>query len=223
MKKTYNSLADLFGSFGRMVWAVVAAVVLLGVGIGILVWLNRDNHAGVTVEQRIDITPTQLQQIRDIGQWEFLAVSDEELVDTVRRGFLSDAELVRIYYGTLRLGIDFSKASRHWFRVEGDSVVVAQLPPVRLLDTDFIDEARTRSFFEKGDWTAADREQLYQRAYRKMLARCMTKENLHAAEENAHREVEKLLKSLFRGEVRMRAAASPGSSQEGRGQRGAGK
>ncbi len=38
------------------------------------------------------------------------------------------------------------------------------------------------SFFEKGDWNSADREQLYNRAYKKMLARCMTAENIKIAE-----------------------------------------
>ena len=104
-------------------------------------------------------TPTQIQSIRDIGQWEFLAINNEEIIDTVRHGFFGDAELVRIYYGTLRLGIDLQDTDKDFIRVQGDSILV-QLPPIKLLDHQFIDEARTTSFFEKGDWTAKDRDDM---------------------------------------------------------------
>ena len=112
------------------------------------------------------------------------------------RGFFSDSELVRIYYGTVRLGVDLHQTEPHWLRVENDSVIVAKLPPIGLLDTNFIDEAKSRSFFEKGDWTSADREQLYNRAYKKMLARCMTTENIRIAEKNAKQQFTQFLRSM---------------------------
>ncbi len=112
------------------------------------------------------------------------------------RGFFSDSELVRIYYGTVRLGVDLHQTEPHWLRVENDSVIVAKLPPIGLLDTNFIDEAKSRSFFEKGDWTSADREQLYNRAYKKMLARCMTAENIRIAEKNAKQQFTQFLRSM---------------------------
>lgn len=180
---------------------ILLALVLLA--IGLFLWLNSSNKVDVAVDQRIDITPTQIQQIQDIGQWEFLSINDEELLDTVSRGFFSDSELVRIYYGTVRLGIDLHKAKPHWIRIEDDSVVVAQLPSIELLDTDFIDEARSRSFFEKGKWTAADREQLYNRAYRMMLTRCMTPENIKTAEANARQQFTQFLKAMGYKHVRV--------------------
>ena len=88
------------------------------------------------------LTPTQIKSIESIGEWEFLAVSDEEIVDTVSHGFFGDSELIRIYYGTLRMGIDLRQARKGWIRLEGDTVC-ADLPPVRLLGNEFIDEART--------------------------------------------------------------------------------
>ena len=72
----------------------------------------------------IDITPTQIQEIQNIGQWEFLSINDEELIDTVSRGFFSDSELVRIYYGTVRLGVDLRQAGPQWLHVEGDSIML---------------------------------------------------------------------------------------------------
>ena len=176
---------------------------LISLGIILFLWLNSSNRVNVEADQRIDITPTQIRQIQDIGQWEFLSVNDEELIDTVKRGFFSDAELVRIYYGTLRFGIDLHKAHPHWIHVENDSIIAARLPSIELLDSNFIDEARSRSFFEKGKWTAADREQLYNRAYRMMLARCMTPENIKTAEANARQQFTQFLKAMGYKHVRV--------------------
>jgi hypothetical protein len=137
----------------------------------------------------------QIQSIRDIGQWEFLSVTDEELVDTVRKGLFRDDHLVRIYYGTMRLGIDLAKVSEGWITTSGDSVVLT-LPPVGLLDERFIDEARTQSFHESGRWSARDREALYQKARRQMLAHGLTPQNLRSAEDNADAQFRRLLRSM---------------------------
>ena len=80
--------------------AVVIAVIV------VLFWVKscvKDNYLELGTNDTIDPTPTQIQSIRAIGEWEFLSVSAEEMVDTVRKGFFIDDELVRIYYGTLRL------------------------------------------------------------------------------------------------------------------------
>lgn len=167
--------------------------------VALVVWwaiASRGNHAEAGVSDKIDITPAQVQSIEAIGQWEFLSIADEELVDTVRRSIFGDSELIRIYYGTLRLGIDLRKAPPHWIAVEQDSIVTATLPPVELLDRNFIDEARTQSFFESGKWTDADRQQLYDRAYAKMLRRCLTPANVAAAEKNAVEQMTRLLRTM---------------------------
>lgn len=184
---------------------IIGLVVIVVTIVWLLVWLNKDNSIGIEADRRIDITPAQIKSIQEIGQWEFLAINDEEMVDTISRGFFSDDELIRIYYGTVRLGIDLHQAKPHWIRPQGDSLIV-ELPPIILLDRNFIDEARTRSFFESGKWSNEAREQLYQRAYDKMLARCMTKENIRQAEENAKEQFTQLLRAMgfekvfFKGE-----------------------
>lgn len=174
---------------------IIGLVVIVVTIVWLLVWLNKDNSMEISADRRIDITPAQIVAIQDIGQWEFLAISDEELVDTVSRGFFSDDELMRIYYGTVRLGIDLHQAKPRWIRPQGDSLLV-ELPPIILLDSNFIDETRTRSFFESGKWSHEAREQLYQKAYDKMLARCMTKENIRIAQENAKVQFTQLLRSM---------------------------
>jgi hypothetical protein len=160
-----------------------------------LVFFEKNNTIELGVDDRIGDTPTQIESMRAIGEWEFLSVSNEELVDTVRKGLFSDDHLVRIYYGTLRLGINMHQARPHWLTVSGDTAT-AVLPKVGLLDKNFIDEARTKSFYESGSWQESDREALYKKAYRMMLQRCMTPTNLKAAEENAEAQFRKMLLAL---------------------------
>jgi hypothetical protein len=191
------------------VWVkLVGFALLIAIGGGLLYWFNKDNHIDVGPDQHIDITPTQIAAIKQIGQWEFLSVRDEELVDTLSRGFYSDKELVRIYYGTVRLGIDLQKTDDKWIQVT-DTAVVATLPPIQLLDRNFIDEAQTRSFFESGSWSSADREALYNRAYQKMYARCVTPQNIATAEENARQQFAQLLRSLGFEKVWVNIEKSP--------------
>ena len=174
----------------------IAALAVIAVFIGY--WLYQglsSSRIEIDTDDTIGLTPTQIVSIEDIGEWEFLSVSDEELIDTVRKGFLHTDQLARIYYGTLRLGINMRQAGPHWITTEGDTVR-AVLPKVGLLDKNFIDEARTKSFFESGRWTAKDREALYRKAYRQMLKRCLTPTNLQTARENAEAQFEKMLRAM---------------------------
>jgi hypothetical protein len=173
---------------------LVRALVLVAV-ILVLWWLlfaKKDNHLALGVDEAINTTPQQIQSIRDIGQWEFLSVSDEELVDTVRRGLFKNDELVRIYYGTLRLGVDMKQVK---IKTQGDTAVVT-MPHVGLLDNDFIDEARTKAFYESGRWSASDREALYRKARRQMIAHAMTPQNLQSAEDNADAQLRRMMRAM---------------------------
>lgn len=174
---------------------VAAAVIAVA---ALMWWLARSvSSSGIEIEadNRIDITPEQIQSIKAIGEWEFLSIADEEMVDTVRRGLFSDDRLTRIYYGTMRLGVNLHKTKPGWIRASGDSVTVI-LPPVELLDEDFIDEARTRSFYESGRWTAADREAMYMRAHRMMKRRGLTAVNIGSARNNADAQMRRLMRSM---------------------------
>ena len=146
-------------------------------------------------DQKIDITPEQIQSIKEIGEWEFLSISDEEMVDTIRHGLFSDDHLVRIYYGTLRLGINLKQVKTGWIVPCGDSLSIT-LPKVGLLDRDFIDEARTKSFYESGKWTPKDREALLQRAYQRMLRRGLTPQNIEGAKQNGNAQVRQVLQGM---------------------------
>ena len=173
----------------------VLALVLAIIVVWWLLFVEKDNHVAVNVDDGINITPEQIESIRSIGQWEFLSVSTEELVDTTRRRLLRDDQLVRIYYGTLRLGVDLSDTRGDWIQTRGDSLV-ATLPKVKLLDENFIDEARTKAFYESGSWTARDRELLYQKARRQMLSHALTPQNLQSAQDNADQQFRQLFRSM---------------------------
>lgn len=177
---------------------IIIGIVVVVALLVVVFWAKgtfKDNYIELGSNEQIDSTPTQIQSIRDIGEWEFLSISAEEMVDTVRKGFFSDDELVRIYYGTLRLGIDMQQLADEAFIVHGDSVEVT-LPKVGLLDQDFIDEAKTKSFYESGKWSPKDHEALYRKAQSQMLQHCLTPENLTAAQTNAESQLRNLFTQL---------------------------
>ena len=146
--------------------------------------------------KKIEVTPIQITSVKEIGQWEFLSVSDEELVDSMEsRIFGQPKKIVRIYYGTLRLGVDLSKLQDDDVVLRGDTVDVT-LPAISLLDNDFIDEAKTKSFYETGTWPQSTRAALFQKAKKQMLSRCMTRENVHIAQYNAVEEITRVFKAM---------------------------
>jgi len=154
-----------------------------------------ESTVSIAVDEDINITPEQIESIKAIGEWEFLSVADEELVDTTRRGIFTDDHLVRIYYGTVRLGINMHQVKPGWIQTQGDSISVT-LPKVGLLSRDFIDEARTKTFHESGRWKPADREALYWKAHRQMLKHCLTQENLRNAGINGEAQFRRMMKAL---------------------------
>ncbi len=169
----------------------IAAVVLL-------TWLVQSvkkTEVSIDVNEQINVTPEQIESIKAIGEWEFLAIADEELVDTVRKGIFSDDHLVRIYYGTVRLGINMHHVEPGWIKASGDSIEVT-LPKIGLLDRDFIDEARTKSFHESGRWKPEAREALYKKAYQKMLRHCVTPENIRSAQQNGDAQFRHMMKTM---------------------------
>lgn len=174
---------------------IIAAAVTVAIIVMLIVWIFRTTKISIGNENHASVSETQIQALKAIGEWEFMAINDEELIDTVRRGFFGDDELTRIYYGTLRLGINMQEAKDGWIYVEGDTIV-ATLPPIRLLDENFIDEARTKTFFEKGKWNQQSRAVFYEKAKRQMLRRCMTKSNIQSAEQNASSQFYQILQSM---------------------------
>ena len=199
-------LGKLNSGMNRLtVYAVCIAVVATIAAAAWLLHTVKASRLTLDNDNSIDCTPTIIERVRGIGQWEFLAINDEEIIDTTRTGFFSDDELVRIYYGTLRIGIDLRGCSADWIRTEKDTVFVT-VPEVQLLDYNFIDEARTRSFFETGKWSNADRAALYTRARQIMKRRCLSASNLRSAELNATTQFGHIMRSMGFANVRVRVS-----------------
>lgn len=173
---------------------MLASLAIIAVVVAIFWFANKtkDDNVVFGFNDSIDVSPTLIDKMQSIGQWEFLAINDEELIDTVRKGFFGDDELVRIYYGTLRIGIDFKTCSKEWISNNDDSIVI-NIPEMKLLDYNFIDEARTRSFFETGKWSNKDRQDMYERARQRMISRCINEENMLTARNNAKEQIERML------------------------------
>ncbi len=199
-----NSIARIFRNYNRLRFCLLlVAVIVVAIAAICLEKACTGNSISFVVNDKINVTPTQVLAMKEIGEWEFLSVEDEEMIDTVRKGFFSDDHLVRIYYGTLRLGLDLSKVKDDWITTDKDTVNVV-LPAIGLLDEKFIDEARTQSFFESGSWSDKDRDAMYGRAYDKMKKRCLTKENIESAEENASRQFYRMLKAMGFENIKIR-------------------
>ncbi len=202
--KDPGGLRGLAATAGRLrLYAIIAFVLLAVISAAYLARSCKDDSLTVHVDDKIDITPTQVVKMKEIGEWEFLAVEDEEMVDTVRKRLFGSDELIRIYKGTLRLGVDLSEAGDDWIRLSGDTLRVT-LPRVKLLDDDFIDEAATQAFFESGTWDDQARDDLYHRAKAKMKARCLTKENIASAEDNALKQFFQMFKAMGFDNVEVR-------------------
>lgn len=160
---------------------IVAIALIIGWGIR---YCSKSESLTLNQEEHIGVSAEEIERIREIGQWEFLTFNAEEMVDTIERHWYGDKELVRIYPGTLRIGIDLKKASHNWFTIKGDTAFIC-LPQPTLLDTNFIDEARARTFYEKGKWDAKAQEILYQKARRRLMARALTPQQIEQARRHA--------------------------------------
>lgn len=180
---------------------LLLAVVVVAVICGLRYWRGKPVIGtlfgfSVSHPMNADPTPMRVEAVREIGQWEFLSIDDEEIVDTIRRHWLStDDRLVRIYRGTLRIGIDFNQCADDWAMAYGDTVRI-RLPKVHLLDNLFIDEARVRSFYEHGNWDASTRADMLRRAEAAMRRRCLTPDNMRIAEESARKQLTDFFHSL---------------------------
>lgn len=183
---------------GWLTLIVIVAGLLLWLGHSIRKQLNGASLISLSVKSNpnIDRTPIEISSIRRIGQWEFLSIKTEEMVDSVKKGIFFDDRLICIYKGNLSLGINMEQFDSSWFHTSGTDSIALTLPPVTLLDQNFINEAQTNVFYETGKWNEKEKEELYQKARKKMLQRAFSPENRNIAEEQARVQMTQLMQSL---------------------------
>ncbi len=186
--------------------AVIAVSVVL---LRFLVKCEDDVKGKKEAKAEVQKTPILVTSLQEIGKWEFLAIEDDEIVDTIRKGILTDDALTRIYHGTVRIGVDMKQMKKAWitYQKRNDKLIV-KLPKVGLLDKKFIDEANTDSYLEHGKWSEKARKELLKKAEQKMLKRCLTKQNIKNAEQNGKAAAQQLFKSLGYDNVEVSFAQS---------------
>lgn len=139
-----------------------------------------------------DTTIINVENIRRIGQWEFLSSYQEVFVSKKDIGnIISDNLIVRKYVGQPRMGIDLSEFKEGCIISQSNDSVVVLLPPVKLLDEDFIDESETTllgEYHTGGKYRAEDQQRIDRElaieAKKLIRDRFMTKFNIQECEEN---------------------------------------
>lgn len=163
------------------------------------VWSTCENtEIKVTMEsEKIEKTAVHVGTLKEIGEWEFLSVRCDEIVDTVRKGIIKDDALTRVYHGTLRLGVNMNSVTKSSisYNKETDSLTVT-LPKVSLLDNKFIDEAATDSYFESGTWSEQARKEMLKKAEDRMKRRALSEANIKKAEDNGREAAEKMFLAM---------------------------
>lgn len=171
-KNASNNVAETTKNVSNILGAIKTILIILAVAAVCAggYFFFRTSSIGFE-KTKIDNTANQITEIKKIGQWDFLTLECEVLVDTLReRQFpFPDDQLARIYKGALHFGIDLDQADQNWIEVQGDSIISVHLPAIRLLDDNFIDEANTITFYENGKWDNTTKEAMYESAKAKML------------------------------------------------------
>lgn len=177
-------------------WRITFFVLLVAlIGYGVMVAYRTLTSSNDAVEKPIEQSPEEIKRLQAIGQWEFLSVEAEELVERHYSGLMSERDLVCIYRGTLRIGVDMRKLPSDWVEMKERSAIL-HLPQPSLLDENFLDESRTTVFFEQGVFRPEERDAMRTEAKDKMKKRAMTAENLSIARRNAEAQFQKLFLAM---------------------------
>ena len=177
-------------------WRITFFLLLVAlIGYGAMVAYRTLTNSSDAVEKPIEQSPEEIMRLQAIGQWEFLSVEAEELVERHYSGLMSERDLVCIYRGTLRLGVDMRKLPSDWVEMKERSAIL-HLPQPSLLDENFLDESRTTVFFEQGVFRPEERDAMRTEAKDKMKQRAMTAENLSIARRNAEAQFQKLFLAM---------------------------
>ena len=177
-------------------WRITLFVLLVAlIGYGAMVAYRTLTNSNDAVEKPIEQSPEEIVRLQAIGQWEFLSVEAEELVERHYSGLMSERDLVCIYRGTLRIGVDMRKLPSDWVEMKERSAIL-HLPQPSLLDEDFLDESRTTVFVEQGIFRPEERDAMRTEAKEKMKKRAMTAENLSIARRNAEAQFQKLFLAM---------------------------
>lgn len=182
-------------TYGKIKLAAVVAVCLIVV-VAVLYMCHaaKSVTAGHQTEVVVTPTPVNLDSIRAIGQWAFLTVEMDEVVDTVNHGLFSSDRISVAYHGTLHYGIDVAEARPGWVTIAGDTAVSVVLPPVKLLDDRFLDERNVKVYEGRDDMDFINKPTVRAALVRKAKAAMIRRgrENIPEARGKAEDEVRRI-------------------------------
>lgn len=168
--------------------AVVAAITVV-----VVAWLllrpavKESGVETVATNEQVTSTRAVLDSIRSIGQWELMAVDMQVDVDTVQSRWLGmrHERLQRRYFGRVSLGIDMRQCTD-----------LRSLPPVCVLDSNFIDESRTELIVCENQSMERDsklKAAMLSKARRMMLRDVATPQRISECEQKAKDEINRIL------------------------------
>lgn len=182
---------------------ITAALLCIAVGVAAYLALRHvfsSSSLTTEAEERIERTPAVVDSIRSIGQWELASVELSVDVDTIRKrwiGLVKD-EVKRRYTGRLSVGIDMTQLQDSCYAVSGDTITVT-LPAVRLLDTNFIDESRTRTLIADNEEFADNpqvKKAMLEKARRRLAAQGADSKTVAECRQRAAAEVKERFSAI---------------------------
>ena len=76
-------------------YLIAATVIVVIIASAYLVRQCRNGSITTYVNDSININPTQVLAMKEIGEWEFLSIDDEEMVDTTGKKLFGSDDLIR--------------------------------------------------------------------------------------------------------------------------------
>ena len=180
----------------RNIKLIAVAVVCIAIIIGAVYMCHftKSVKTGHTTEVTVTPTPVDLDSIHNIGQWSFLSIELDQVVDTIDKGFFSSDRISVGYHGTLHYGIDVAEARPGWVTIAGDTAVSVVLPPVKLLDDRFLDERNVKVYEGRDDMDFINKPTVRAALGRKAKAAMIRRgrENIPEARGKAEAEVRRI-------------------------------
>lgn len=178
-------------------WGVISGLVVTAIVL-VSVLTCGGPTAQRTIEESFTATPTLLDSIKSIKQWQLVETEQVVEVDSSRSryaGMIHDY-IKRRYYGKLSIGIDMENVPENWYSSSHDSITV-NLPDVILLDEKFIDESKTLLVQCNDKGFESDkrvRQKMYDKACYLMKQKALTERIRQQARKQADDELTRLLR-----------------------------
>lgn len=191
----------------KYVTIAITAVATLAIAYFCLQSCVENSGMGTEENSRAEMTPAVLDSIRSIGEWQLMTVPLTVQVDTVQKRWLGIVKdnLKRSYTGTMSLGIDLRSMPEDWSSIDEDTIFLS-LPDVCLLDSNFIDESKTRVILSDNEDFEADtkvKSAMLRTARNRIIRTGITPSNLENCRKEAKKELSRRFKAIGYKDVRV--------------------